>query len=261
MNYLILALIVLLGQPAPPEPPAPSPSPYVVEDGYTVRPISTGTATIKLSGADRIWLKGDGSRRVGKGGVSSGPNGIQLEGCTRIRVSNITLTNWFQGIRANNSSDLEFLQVVCTKNTRQGFLLNNCKRVLLRQCEGSKTSGNKYSQHGFYAGNYGGGNTDSVTVEDSSFFGSVLAEFQINAESASKKATNITLDRVSVTNDVFATNFLSADVKLVDTKITSKKKAISAARSYGRSWPTYVTKTGETRIIGNVVTSGGSTVK
>lgn len=222
--------------------------------GYTVRNISAGSSPIKLSGAVKIHLKGDGSTRQGKSNL----NGIQLENCSQILVTRIKLTNWYQAIRANGSKGLEFRDVVCSLNRQQGWLLNNCSAVVLRHCTGEKTR----VQHSFYAGNFGGGKSFNFLLEDSSFSNSALAEVQWNAESGSAAAQDITLRRVTIDNPSFALNLLSAqNVNLENCTVKSRKKSISADRAYGRSWVTQAVLKDGTTTQGRIYVGKGSTVK
>lgn len=248
---LLLAAAALCGA-APGRSGQPEPRPTAGDGappGYTIRPIGAGTATIKLSGANRIFLRGDGSLRQGRGGSV---NGIQLESCRDILVTDIQLSGWYCGVRANACSSIEFRNVLATKNRQQGWLLNNCSGAVLKGCEGSKTGGTSKSQHGFYAGNWQGGKTADIVVEDSIFYGSKLAEFQVNSESASAAAKGIVLRRCKITNDTFSCNFLGAGVTLDGCQVTSKKKALTAAQPYGRNWPSVVALKTATTITGSV---------
>lgn len=239
-----------------PEPPAPQAG-TDTPPGYTVRNISAGTAQIKLAGASRIHLKGDGSLRSGKGGNTK-VNGIHMEGCSRILVSDLQLSRWYCGVKCNNSDNVEFVRVTCTRNTQQGFLYTNGKQITMRFCEGSKTGGTRTSQHGCYFGCYQNGFTRDILVEDCSFFGSVLAEFQVNSETASKVAEGVMVRRTKVNNDKFAVNLLGVKgFQFEDGQIVSKKKAMSLDHPYGRSWPS-TGRAVSNPVVGNVVEGTGS---
>ena len=244
-----LALPALAGAPPPPPPAGGAETP----PGYTVRPIGAGSQTIKLAGATRIHLRGDGSLRQGRPNL----NGIQLESCSQIYITDIQLTNWYQAIRLNGCKGVTFERVVCSKNKQQGWLANDSSGIILRHCVGEKTA----VQHSFYSG-CTRGRTADILLEDSSFSNSALAEVQVNAESGTAAAQRITIRRCRITNTAFCLNLLGSQaVTIEDSTIKSVKKSLSADRPYGRSWVSQVVLTGGTTLQGRTYVGSGSSVK
>jgi hypothetical protein len=261
MRRLAVLPFLALGLLLPPAAAGPGNGPEPAETkagdetppGYQVRLIGAGKDRIKLAGASRIHLKGNGGRRAG----SSNLNGLQLENCSSILVSDLVFSGWYQGIRLNGCKNIEFRNVTCELNRQQGWLANNSSGITLRHCTGSRTR----VQHSFYSG-CNGGKTADILIEDSSFFNSALAEVQVNAESGTSAAQRITLRRVKITNPTFSLNLLGAQQVVLDgCTIKSDKKAVSADRPYGRSWVSEATCIGGTTLTGKVYVGKGSSVK